>query len=181
MGQRPNLRVVGARGRNAGVPPAGSAASSLPNGELARVSRYQRHLRVLSGRQRDAAGPAGEDASAPLRQDNSPLRWPHELLEQALQRRVQIVVNAGMYWRRLDDRAARRDEPVEAGSLRESADRARVGRAGADFRDGVEIAVDHRRVDAWSERAQALVIAADAGVEEGGSGGEEDHARVEEL
>jgi len=37
-------RVVAAPGRNAGVAPAGSAASSLPNGRLARLSRYQRNL-----------------------------------------------------------------------------------------------------------------------------------------
>src|SRR5437764_8883647 len=45
--------------------PAGSAASSPPNGMLAPASCYKRMLRVLPGPRRDAAGPAGEDASAP--------------------------------------------------------------------------------------------------------------------
>src|SRR5205807_9536492 len=103
-------------------------------------------------------------------------RRSHQLFEQALQRCFQIVVYAGMHWRRLDDRAARGDEPVEAGSLSESSDRAGVGSAGADFGDLVEVAVDHGRVDARGQRFEALVVAADARAEESGGGREEDHA-----
>src|SRR5947209_16578979 len=90
-------------------------------------------------------------------------------------------MHAGMDWRGLDDRAARGDQPVEAGALREGADRAGVRGAGADFRDRVEIAVDHRHVDARRERFEALVVAADARGQERRRGGEENDAGVEEL
>src|SRR3954469_2278886 len=53
-------------------PPAGPAASSLPNGRLLRVASYQARFEGLHVRQRDAAGPAGGDASVPTRSGFSP-------------------------------------------------------------------------------------------------------------
>src|SRR4051812_26922081 len=83
--------------------------------------------------------------------------------------------------RGLDDRAARGDEPVEAGALRERADVAGVGTAGADFRDGREIGFDDVDVDGWCEHVQSRAIERDAAIEIAAGRAEDDHAGIEKL
>jgi len=53
--------------------PAGPAASSLPDGMLAQVSLLPTAAKGFGVRRRDAAEPAGEDASVPAAVKGEPL------------------------------------------------------------------------------------------------------------
>src|SRR5207244_10640470 len=101
--------------------------------------------------------------------------------EQVVERRLRILVHAGVDVGRLDDGAARRDQPVEARALRESADGAPLAAPLADFRDGVEVALDHREIDGRRESLEPLAIELDAAAEKPAGWAEDDHAGVEEL
>src|SRR5690242_5748810 len=96
------------------------------------------------------------------------LRRPHQLLEQRIERSPRILMHAGVHLGCLDDRAARRDEPMEALALRERCDRARLSTSRADLRNDLQVAVDDREVDRGIERAEALGVELDARVEKPG-------------
>jgi len=61
-------------------------------------------------------------------------------------------MHARVHGRGLDDRAARRDEPVEALALRELADRPGLGAPFTDFRDDREVPFDEGQVNVRRER-----------------------------
>src|SRR5204863_9436560 len=108
-------------------------------------------------------------------------RPPHQLLEQTVQRGLRVLGHARVHLGGLDDRAARRDQPVKPRALRQRADGAGLAAAFADLRDGLQVALDHGQIDSRREELQALAIELDARAEEAARRAEEDHAGVEEL
>src|SRR5437773_2531231 len=107
-----------------------------------------------------------------------PFPHPHQLLEQQRQRRAGITMDARVHGRHLDDRAARRDEPVEARALGKLADRARFRAAAADAGNGVEVTLHQLQIEGRLEGQETLAMQLDARVEECGGRAEEDHASV---
>src|SRR6266540_5725536 len=118
----------------------------LPRYPTAQVTDNKSLVRFGPHRRRNAASPRGAGSS--VSRDASGGRWTDELVHQRFERSGEIVMHARVHRGGLDDRAPRRDEPVEARALREGADRAGIGAAGADLRDHLEVAFDQGEVDA---------------------------------
>ena len=76
-----------------------------------------------------------------------PLDSPHHRLEQPLERGGRIGGPAGMHRRHLDDRAARRHQPVEAAALRQLADRPGLGAAAAHARNRREVGAHRLEIE----------------------------------
>src|SRR5690606_41230301 len=88
---------------------------------------------------------------------------------------------ARMHGRSLNDRAARRDEPVKALAPREPSDRSRFVTASADDRDRVELAPDDREIDAGVEREEPGFVELDQRIQIIEARARQDHAGVDEL
>src|SRR4051794_37165797 len=87
---------------------------------------------------------------------------PEELLELLLRLAAETRVHDG----RLDDRARRRDEPVEARGRVERGDRAARRVAGGDPLDRGDVAADGVDVELRPERSQPGLVDARPGGEE---------------
>src|SRR5882762_2126635 len=98
-----------------------------------------------------------------------------------LEYRNRIHAAAGVHRGSLDDRASRRDEPVESFALREPSDRACLGSAGADYGHAGEVDAGRLEVNRRVERRQAPFVELDAGIEEILGRTRDDHSDVDEL
>src|SRR6185503_14010555 len=83
--------------------------------------------------------------------------------------------------RHLDDRAARRHQPIEALALRQLPDRPRVLAAGADGRNRREMRAHRLEVDGGIERDEPLLVELDLRDQQIELRARDDHARVHEL
>src|SRR5215207_2515485 len=85
-------------------------------------------------------------------------RRAHHRLQQVFEQLFAVAAEARVDGRGLDDRAARGDQPVEAGARREPPDGAGPVAALADRGDGVEVALNGRRVQPRVERGEPRAI-----------------------
>src|SRR4051812_36569521 len=98
-----------------------------------------------------------------------------------IERRRRILAASGVNRRSLDDRAARRDQPVKALAWRQLADRSRRGAPRTHQRDTCEIRPHRFEIDARIERQQSALVELDARAEEVLCGARYDHTRIDEL
>src|SRR5690606_31487117 len=99
-------------------------------------------------------------------------------IEQALDRGGRVGAAARVDRRGLDDRAARRHEPMETLSLGEPADRAGSLAPAADHGDRLEVASYEVEVDVGREGGDPARIELDACIEEVEARAGQDHAGV---
>ena len=76
-------------------------------------------------------------------------RRQHQPLEQLIERRARLVTEPGVDRRGLDDRAARRDQPVKPLAAGQRRDRPAARIAGRDQRDQRERRGDLASVGRW--------------------------------
>src|SRR5262245_18064610 len=107
--------------------------------------------------------------------------WADHAVHHVLERRGRVERESGVDRRRLDDRRARRDQPVEALVQRKAADRAGVRAAGADARCRLDVRPYLLQVVGRPERSHARLVELDPGAEEATRTAEEDRADVQEL
>src|SRR5436853_6635208 len=98
-----------------------------------------------------------------------------------LERRGDVFASTGVDGRRLDDRAARRDEPVEALALGQLAERSGSLTSRADLRNAREMPMHGGDVDRRVERPQTRLVELDARFERVLLAAPDDDTGVHEL